>query len=389
MTIQVAMPKLGLLMTEGVIVKWLVADGQSVTQDQPIVNIMTKKITYQVVAPGSGILHHAAQVNERVLIGDPIAFIAAPGEPIPFIWQAVHRETPKAAMHITPPSRPSAGQFVLASPWARHLAHELGVELAKVKGTGFDGCIVGRDVSHAAAARNHPPTHKLARPTADIHSVPFTGMRRIIAQRLTESLHNMAPATLNVEADITEMIELRKQIYAQAPPTHTDVMIKAVTMALKNHPQLNAVLLGDEVELLKEIHIGVAVQLKDGLLVPVIRNADRRTVAEIATERRRLIKAAHAGTLTVDDAAGSTFTVTDLGVYGIDSFVPIINPPEAAILGIGRVAKKPLIWRNGFVARATVMLCLTFDHRVVDGAPAAAFLRTITRLLARPQRLFE
>lgn len=392
MAIQVVMPKLGLLMTEGIIVKWLVADGQSVKQDEPIVNIMTKKITYQIVAPGSGILHHAAQVNERVLIGDPIAFIMAPGEPAPFIWrteQAIRRETPKAAAHVPLSPRPSTGQFVLASPWARHLAHELGVDLAKVQGTGFDGSVVGRDVLRVATERSHTPQKELTQPTPAAHSVPFTGMRRMIAQRLTESLHNMAPATLNIEVDITEMLELRRQIYAQAPPTHTDVLIKAVTIALKKHPQLNAILLGDDVELLQEIHIGVAVQLKDGLLVPVIRNADQRTVTEIASERRRLIKAAHAGTLTVDDAAGSTFTVTDLGVYGIDSFVPIINPPEAAILGIGRVTKKPLIVQNGFVARATVILCLTFDHRVVDGAPAAAFLRTIARLLARPQGLFE
>jgi pyruvate dehydrogenase E2 component (dihydrolipoamide acetyltransferase) len=204
---------------------------------------------------------------------------------------------------------------------------------------------------------------------------------------MTESLHTMAPATLNAEVDVTEMLELRKQVCSQLTPTHTDVIIKAVAVALQTHPQLNAILLGDEIELLQDIHIGIAVQLRDGLLVPVIRSADRRTVAEIAQERRRLTKSAHAGTLTVDDAAGSTFTVTDLGVYGIDFFVPIINPPEAAILGIGRIIKKPAVLRSELAMRSMLMLCLTFDHRVVDGAPAAAFLHAVSRLLTMPHKL--
>jgi pyruvate dehydrogenase E2 component (dihydrolipoamide acetyltransferase) len=372
MATQVAMPKLGLLMTEGVVVKWLAADSQPIKQGQPIVNIMTKKITYQVVAPTGGILHHAAEVNDTVLIGDPLAFITAPGEPAP----STQRKAP-------------AGQFVLASPWARHLAQQLGVELAEVKGTSFEGCIVGRDVLRFVEERSQALVKEMAPPSLSNHIVPFTGMRRVIAQRMTESLHTMAPATLNAQVDVTKMLELRKQVHAQPVPTHTDVIIKAVAMALKKHPQLNAILLGDEIELLQEIHIGIAVQLRDGLLVPVIRNADQRTVAEIAQERRRLTQSAHAGTLTVDDAAGSTFTLTDLGVYGIDFFVPIINPPEAAILGTGRIIKKPVILHNGPVTRSMMMLCLTFDHRVVDGAPAAAFLHTIARLLTKPQGLFE
>jgi len=392
MATQVAMPKLGLLMTEGVVVKWLAADSQPIKQGQPIVNIMTKKITYQVVAPTGGILHHAAEVNDTVLIGDPLAFITAPGEPAPSTQRkapAAQSETPRVTTRTAPPVKSPAGQFVLASPWARHLAQQLGVELAEVKGTSFEGCIVGRDVLRFVEERSQALVKEMAPPSLSNHIVPFTGMRRVIAQRMTESLHTMAPATLNAQVDVTKMLELRKQVHAQPVPTHTDVIIKAVAMALKKHPQLNAILLGDEIELLQEIHIGIAVQLRDGLLVPVIRNADQRTVAEIAQERRRLTQSAHAGTLTVDDAAGSTFTLTDLGVYGIDFFVPIINPPEAAILGTGRIIKKPVILHNGPVTRSMMMLCLTFDHRVVDGAPAAAFLHTIARLLTKPQGLFE
>lgn len=398
MATEVIMPKLGLLMAEGIVVKWLIADGLPVEKDEPIVNIMTKKITYQVVAPTGGILHHAAQVNEKVMIGEPLAFITALGEPVP----ATHRRAP-AAQSATPGStapvalplvKAAPGRFVLASPWARHLAHELDVELADLEGTGPDGCVVGRDVLRfnkerdKAIAKEQSKFPTPAEVSMPARIVPFTGMRRVIAERMTESLHTMAPATLNAEVDVTDMLELRKQAHPQLAVTHTDVVIKAVATALKTHPQLNAILLGDEIELLKDIHIGIAVPLKDGLLVPVIRNADQRTVVEIAQETRRLAKAARTGTLTVDDATGSTFTVTDLGVHGIDSFVPIINPPEVAILGIGRIVRKPVVFQGKIASRLMMMLCLTFDHRVVDGAPAAAFLRTVSKLLAKPQGLF-
>jgi len=159
-------------------------------------------------------------------------------------------------------------------------------------------------------------------------------------------------------------------------------------VALRTHPRLNATLLGNEIELLQDIHVGFAVQVDEGLLVPVVRDTDRRTLSEIAAERRRLVEAARDGSLTVDDVTGSTFTVTDLGSYGIDFFTPIINPPEVAILGLGRVVQRPGIVRDKVVNRLAMMLCLSFDHRVLDGAPAAAFLQTMTTLLAKPDSLF-
>jgi pyruvate dehydrogenase E2 component (dihydrolipoamide acetyltransferase) len=210
----------------------------------------------------------------------------------------------------------------------------------------------------------------------------------VIAERMAESLHTMAQATLNAEVDTTELLRLRKQAQLRPTPTPTDIVIKAVALALKAHPQINSILLGDEIELLKDIHVGLAVSLQDGWLVPVVRHADQRTVADIAQETRRLISAASANALTVDEVSGSTFTVTNLGVYGVDFFVPIINPPETAILGIGRIIKKPVIFQGQVVGRPMLMLCLSFDHRVVDGPQAAAFLRTVSRLLVRPHRLF-
>jgi len=395
MTTEVAMPKLGLLMTEGEIVRWLVGDGQPVEQGRPIVNIMTKKINYQVIAPASGILYHAAQVNAKVLIGKPLAYILAPGEPAPIIS---HISAPAPQMDqadrigsaIPPGIKAASDRFVLASPAARLLARQLGVELAGLTGTGPGGAIIERDVlsleeQHKivkTAARMPEPSRLPAR------VIPFTGQRRAIAQRMVDSLHTMAQTTLNIEADVTRMIRLRKRVFPEPELSNLDVIIKAVAVALRAHPRLNATLLGNEIELLEDIHIGFAVQVDDGLLVPVIRDADRRTLAEIAEEKRRLVEAARSGSLTVDDVTGSTFTVTDLGNYGVDFFTPIINPPEVAILGVGRVVKKPFVSRDRVVNHLSMMLCLSFDHRVLDGVPAAAFLQTVTTLLAKPDSLF-
>lgn len=395
MATAVVMPKLGLLMTAGTVVRWLVADGQPVEPGRPIANIMTKKITYQVVAPVGGVLHHQAKTDEPVQIGEPIAVITAPGEAPP----PARLSSPgagaapegRAALPASAAAPSAATAFILASPWARHLAHELGLDLSQMTGTGPGGCVIGRDVLRFSEA--HRPAVDLRRPAvapADFQPgrvIPFSGMRRVIAQRMTESLRTTAQATLNAEADITDLLRRRRQAGLRPNPTHADLVIRAAALALKSHPRLNAILLGDEIELLEDIHIGFSVPLPDGLLVPVIRNADHRPASAIAQESRRLARAARAGRLTVDDVTGGTFTVTDLGVYGVDFFVPIINPPEVAILGLGRVANKLALHQGRRVVRARLMLCLAFDHRVVDGAPAAAFLRTLTRLLARPDEL--
>ncbi|MCG3207688.1 MAG: Dihydrolipoyllysine-residue acetyltransferase component of pyruvate dehydrogenase complex [Anaerolineae bacterium] len=394
MAIQVPMPKLGLLMTEGTIIEWLVPDGQVVKQDQPIVNIITQKINYEVVAPTGGVLYHAAQVNEKTQIGEPLAFVAAPDEPPPLIHRKIAGPRENQRPSMVTPVKPKFGNFVLASPWARLLARENGIDLVQVKGSGHNGYVNGRDVLRFNRQRRLvqileqlPPTPP-ASPASE-YIIPLTGIRRTIAERMAESLHTMAQATLNAEVDLTELFRLRRQAQLRPMPTHTELVIKAVALALAAHPHLNAVLLGDEIELLPDIHIGLAVPLQDGLLVPVVRHTNQRPLPEIIQETRRLIAAARAGDLTVDEVTGSTFTVTNLGVYGVDFFVPIINPPETAILGIGRIVRKPVIWRGQAASHPMLMLCLAFDHRVVDGARAGAFLRTVSRLLARPEVLFD
>lgn len=440
MATKVAMPKLGLVMTEGEIVKWLKEDGQPVKKEEPIATIMSKKITYQVKAPADGILRQVARIKETKPCGEAIAFITAPGEAIPAAGVIAVTPSPGAAKGAPlpaaaegVPSAPAPGAYIAATPAARQLAKELHVELTQVRGSGPEGRITEADVHRFAEERARstevlasPAAKKLARahgldlvqipgtgpggrvtekdvqafiearqkpPTitpapAVAQAIPFAGVRQMIAQRMTESLQTMAQVTASTEVDVTEMVKMREQIKTKFDLTYTDIIVKAVTIALKEHPLLNSTLLGDEIQLLKEIHIGVAVALEDGLIVPVVGNADKLTLAEIARETRRLAESARAGMLMVDEATGSTFTITNLGMFGIDTSTPIINPPEVAILGVGRVIEKPAVFQGEIVRRSMMALSLTFDHRIVDGAPAASFLRTLAGLLEKPYLLF-
>lgn len=429
MATKVIMPKLGMAMTDGAVVKWIKSDGERVEKGERIAVVMSKKITYEVEAPASGILRHAAAVKEVKAVGAAIAYIAEPGEAIPELEVVPPAPPPEVAAPPPPEEKP----FVLASPAARRLARERGVDLTQVKGTGPEGRVTEADVLRFVEEREKAPpilASPMARKLAKEHGVdlaevtgtgpggritekdvlafveareappplrtiPFIGMRQVIAERMTESLHTMAQVTITTEADATELVRLREQIKAEFEPstgsghslTYTDLVVKAAAKALRDHPLLNATLVGEEIQLLEEIHIGVAVALEEGLIVPVVRDADKKTLQEIAQETRRLAQAAREGTLTVDEVTGGTFTVTNLGMYGVDISTPIINPPEAAILGVGRIVEKPAIHEGQIVKRSLMQLSLTFDHRIVDGAPAAEFLWTIKGLLESPYQL--
>jgi pyruvate dehydrogenase E2 component (dihydrolipoamide acetyltransferase) len=382
------MPKLGMAMTAGAVVKWIKRDGEPANTGDPIVVVMSKKITYQVQALAAGIVRHVVREKETRPVGAVIGYILAPGEEMPEVVLApgippvevVPVPTPVPA---SPP--PEARPFILATPAARRLAGEMGIDLAQVRGTGPGGRISEADVRRAAEERARAPAIPVA-PWP--RTIPFAGMRQAVAERMTESLRTMAQVTLHVEADVTEMVRLRERLKEQFDLTYTDIIIKAAAAALREHPVLNASLVGEEIQLIPEIHIGVAVALEDGLIVPVVRNVDGKSLSEIAGETRRLADGARAGTLTVDEVTGSTFTVTNLGMYEVDGFTPIINPPETAILGVGRIVEKPAIYRGEFARRSMMTLSLTFDHRLVDGAPAAAFLRRVKELLEVPALIF-
>jgi len=380
MATKVIMPKLGMAMTEGTVVEWLKLDGERVEEGEHIAVVMSEKITYEVEAPASGILRYAAAVEEVKAVGEAIAYIAEPGEAIPELELVPPAPPPEVA--APPPPGIVAPSPILASPLARKLAKEHGVDLAEITGTGPGGRITEKDVLAFLEARKAPP---VAPPLRRV--IPFIGMRQMIAERMTESLHTMAQVTATAEADATELVRLREQLKADFELTYTDLVVKAAAKALRDHPLLNATLVGDEIHLLEEIHIGVAVALEEGLIVSVVRDADKKSLQEIAQETRRLAERAREGALTVDEVTGGTFTVTNLGMYGVEIFTPIINPPEAAILGVGRILEKPAVHEGQIVKRSLMQLSLTFDHRIVDGAPAAEFLRTVKGLLESPYRL--
>ena len=379
MATEIKMPKLGMAMRQGVVTKWLKEDGATVREGEPILEIESEKITYQIEAPASGVLHRVAQEEETLPVGAVLGYIAAPGEAVPKPEKpsAPEAAAPAAeAASQAPVARSPDKGFVRASPVARRLAREHGIDLRQVKGTGPGGRIVEKDVRAFLEAQKAAP--------APARAVPFTGMRRTIARRMTESLQTMAQVTLFTEVDVTELVRLRERLRREFELTYTDLIIKAVAHALEKHPRLNASLAGDEIRQHEEIHIGMAVALEEGLIVPVIRNANQKSLREIAQETKDLAQRAREGRLSVDEVTGSTFSVTNLGGYGIDGFTPIINPPEAAILGVGRIVEKPAAYQGQVALRQMMVLSLTFDHRIVDGAPAAAFLRTVAEMLEMP-----
>jgi len=431
-------------MTEGIVAKWNKNDGDLVEKDEEIAVVMTKKITYTLKAPESGVLRIIVREKETRPVNAVLAFITEPGEAIPEVDDTAPAAPVKPVMADTaapepeptasPPAKPG---FVLASPAARRLAKEKNIDLTQVKGTGADGMVTEGDVTRfveepaqaavpdealatsaarklagqlglkladipgtgiggriteqdvlafeAQAPAGAVPT-EAAEPTARI--IPFAGMRQAIADHMVESLHNMAQLTMMMEVDMTELVTLREQVKADFDVTYTDFLVRAVAGTLKRHPIMNATLIGNEIHQLESVHIGVAVALQDGLIVPVVRDADKKTVREIAGEVRRLAEGARDGTLSVDEVTGGTFTITNMGNYSIDGFTPVINSPEAAILGVGRIAERVVIHDDQIARRKMMVLSLTIDHRLIDGAAGAEFMQSLKELLENPYRLF-
>ncbi len=276
------------------------------------------------------------------------------------------------------------------------------MDLAGVAGTGVSGRIRGADVLAAGAPAAGPAPADVGSATraglplapAEIASVvPMAGLRRIVAQRMFQSARTIPRVTHTTEVDVTETVRMRDCLLARAEsqggvrPSYTDIVVKITAQALREHPLMNARVGEEEIQLLDAVNVGVAVAVADGLVVPVIHDADVKGVQAIAQESRDKIERARAGTLVADDVTGGTFTVTNLGTYEIDAFTPIINLPEAGILGIGRIVQKPVVLDGQIAIRSMMYLSLTFDHRIIDGAPAAAFLRTVKHYLEQPYEL--
>jgi pyruvate dehydrogenase E2 component (dihydrolipoamide acetyltransferase) len=405
----VVLPKMGMTMTEGTLAQWLVPDGARVEKGQPIFRMLTEKINTEVEAETSGVLRHLVPEDTTVPAGAVVACILAQDEELP-VEMAAAAAAPAAAAPTpaasgagrgAPPAR-EAGEFVRASPLARRLAEEAGIDLSQVEGTGPGGRILQEDVERAIAAPREAPAP--AAPPAG-RTIPFKGVRRTIAQRMHESLQTMAQLTITMEVDVTEAGRMCQELSErlQAEPgggvsvTYTHAIVKAAALGLAEHPRLNSTLEGDVIRLLDEVNVGVAVSVDEGLIVPVVREADRKPLRQIAVEARELSEKARQGTLTVDEVTGGTFTLTTLGMYDVDVFTPIVNPPQCAILGVGRVKEVPAFLARGesasggegdqVVRRSVLNLSLSFDHRVVDGAPAAEFLRRVKHYLEHPHLL--
>lgn len=390
MATEIRLPRLGQGMEAGTIVRWLKAEGEPVRKGEPLYELDTDKVTQDVEADAGGVLLKILVPEGEAAVGTLVALIGAEGEAVPATAQPVV-EAPKreptpppldsASPYSEPPLEPRAAR-VKASPLARRLARERGVDLAAIRGTGPEGRIVAEDVERGGAPAAPAPA------AAEAEVVPLSQTRKTIARRLTEAWQ--APVfQLSASADMTRALALRERLVARAAegelePTVNDVLTKLAAAALVRHPAVNAHFAGDAIHRFRAAHVGIAVAAPNGLVVPVIRDADRRSLAEVTAARADLVGRARAGKLTLADLEGGTFTISNLGMFGVEAFTAVLNPPQAAILAVGAIEEQPVA-RDGQLAVAPLLhMTLTCDHRAIDGADGAEFLRTLRELLEEP-----
>jgi len=370
---RVVMPRLSLTMKEGTVVQWFKKEGENVQKGEPLVEVLSEKVTYDVEAPESGVLRKIlAGEGSNVPIDQAMGIIAAPDETITEVKTTAPTPSPKveaAAAVSELEAAPEIAERFLASPAAKRLAKELNVDLAQVRGTGPEGRVVEDDVRRFAEQVVRKPRVR--------EVIPLTGIRKTTAERLSLSARTAPHSTITMEVDMTNAAKLREE----KDLSYTDMLVKAVATALRDHLLLNSTLEDEQIKVYEDINVGVAVATEKGLVVPVVHNANKRTLSEIAATMKNLIEKAKLSKLAKEDLSGGTFTVTNLGMYGVDVFIPIINPPETAILGVGRVAEKPVIADKEIKMKPVMQLSLAFDHRVVDGAPAARFLQKVKQVL--------
>ena len=424
MATQITLPRLGQGMESGVIVRWLKAEGDTVVKGEPLYELDTEKVTQEVEADADGVLLKILQQEGAdVPVGETIAMIGAAGEALPEAAAASapaavapSEPAPTASEPVSAPAAPataaspapaapavvavatpaaSAGGRVKASPLAKRMAKERGIELAAVQGTGPEGRIVAEDVERAAAGEAPGVTAAFSVPIVApgaeapaVQTVEFTAMRRTIARRMSEAWQ--APHfQVSLTADVGRMIDLRKRLVDATPeggirPTYSDVITKLVAVGLTRHPALNAHFAGDAVHQYTPANIGIAIAVEGGLVVPVIPSCERRPTTAIAAARADLVERSRAGKLRAEDFEGGTFTISNLGMYGIERFMAVINPPQVAILAVGSIEERVVVDGGEMVVRPRMEMTLSCDHRAVDGAQGAEFLRTVKQLVEEP-----
>lgn len=388
MAVEITVPRLGWSMEEGVFVAWLKRDGELVKAGEPLFTLEGDKAEQEVEAIDSGILRippDGPKEGATVAVGTILGYLVQAGEAVSFeagkaLGGPRETQAPEAATPLpgetvtrvqTVPQRPAA------SPRARHVAAELGVDWMHLQGSGRTGRIRERDV-RAATPQGQPGGRV----------VPLSPLRKVIAERLVSGLRQTAPVTLTTTADATNLVNLRQQFRAAAAgepiPAYTDFLIRLAAIVLEKHPLLNAIWQGEHLLLPEGIHVGIAVDTEAGLVVPVVRDAQALSLRQLAAQTRELLERARSRRLTPEQMQGGTFTITNLGMYGIDAFTPIINPPQCAVLGVGRIVREPAVVEGQIVVRDRLVLSLTFDHRIVDGAPAARFLDALRQCVEQP-----
>jgi pyruvate dehydrogenase E2 component (dihydrolipoamide acetyltransferase) len=433
MVVEVQMPKLGATMEMGTIIEWLKNEGDIVEIGEPILEIMTDKINIEVEAISQGVLLkklYEADTEVPVLV--PIAYIGEPGETIEEestvqlekdIAENKLSENQEQGQTNRQPSSQTlvAGAKIRRTPAALKLAKIQGVDLSKVKGSGPNQRIHVKDVemfiknqnamitplAKKVASEQSIDTAAIQSATSKIQkedvireiprkrssSVNYNGIRKIVGDRMAISASTAPHVTLNTEVDMAKVIEIRNLLLEKIKSrtgyrlSFTEIIIKSVAYALKAHPMLNASLNGKQIDLHSDINIGLAVAIPNGLVVPVIRNVDKKGLAELTEESKKLAKNARENRLNSDDLTGGTFTISNLGMYAIDSFTPIINQPESGILGVGRIREQVVSINGAIEVRPQMSLSLSFDHRVIDGAPAAHFLTDLKEILENPYEL--
>lgn len=446
MALNVLIPKLGLTMETGLIEEWLVEAGTEIKSGEPLMRLATDKVDVDVEAEGSGIFHPAVPAGTELPPGSLVGWLLEPGEAVPAAAavpatlqepevNAPVAASPSVVAAVAAPTATGEHGRFFSSPNARRVAKERSVEITSLRGSGPGGRVITADVLEApvAAAPKAPapgsplvrrdaaaagidlqgvsgsgPGGKVLRsdlvaapsltagtaaPAAADQVVPLTGMRGVIAKRMHASLQEMAQLTLGTDATMDAVVALRADLKEQwsaaglTVPTITDIIVRASALALRDHPRMNAGIIGNEIHVFGEINVGVAVALGDGLIVPVAKRADQLALSGLAAETRRLVDGARTGGLALTDLEGGTFTVSTLGGFGIDFFTPVISPGQVGILGVGRL-RDSVRWEGETPVRTQVLtLSLTFDHRAVDGAPAADYLRSVVALLENPLRL--
>jgi pyruvate dehydrogenase E2 component (dihydrolipoamide acetyltransferase) len=423
MAIEVIMPKVDMVMDTGTLVEWLKKEGDPVEKGEPIFIVLTDKANIEVESPGSGILAGVtAKPDDVIPVTEVIAYILEPGEALPRkaavapVAVTAAAQGAPAAPAIPHPApaiieQPSAAPAtngngkVRATPAARRLAAELGVDLAQVAGTGANSRIHKANVLAFAEHQPEPapstPALMAAVPAQNIplpnarqkEMVPFVGPRKIIAERLSYSAFTAPHINLSLRIDMTEASRLRARVKeliekkTGRTPSFTAIIARAVASVLPNHPFLNASLNGDKIILWEDVHLGIATSMEDYLIVPVIREAQHKNLEKIVTEMGDMVERARAKRLAPTEMSGSTFTISNLGMFGIETFTAIINPPESAILAVGAMVDTPVKGETGLELRPMINVTIAADHRVVDGAAAARFLAELKATLENPYLL--